>query len=142
MDGRNQLALYNPPPTAIQRLVAGSSPRAPGNRSISPATRRPQKATCTSDGLYTWIVSPEQEQQVCDALVNLGPVDTEQGLHAEGVGTIQRVLHCSLDDARAALRDLRLRKRIQETTAPDELDGPQSALSFSWVRPGSNADLK
>jgi len=81
-------------------------------------------------------VSPEQEQQVCDALVNLGPVDTEQGLHAEGVRTIQGVLRCSLDDARAVMRDLRLRKRIQETTAPD---GPQAGLSFSWVRPGANA---
>ena len=95
----------------------------------------------TSGGLYTWLVSPEQEQQVCDALVNLGPVDTEQGLHAEGVRTIQGVLGCSLDDARAALGDLRLRKRIQDTTAPNELDGPQSGLSFSWVRPGSNAGL-
>ena len=82
--------------------------------------------------MYTWFVSPEQEQQVCDALVNLGPVDTEQGLHAEGVRTIQAVLQCSLDEARAALGDLRLRKRIQETTAPN---GPQSPLSFSWVRP-------
>jgi hypothetical protein len=81
-------------------------------------------------------VSPEQEEQVCDALVNLGPVDTEQGLHAEGVRTIQRVLRCSLDDARKAMVDLRLRKRIQETTAPDEPDRPQSGLSFSWVRPG------
>jgi hypothetical protein len=89
----------------------------------------------TRTGLYTWLVSPEQEQQVCDALVNLGPVDTEQGLHAEGVRTIQEVLHCSLDDARAALGDLRLRKRVQETTAPNKPDGPQSPLSFSWVRP-------
>ena len=30
-------------------------------------------------------MSPEQEQQVCDALVNLGMLETEQGLHAEGV---------------------------------------------------------
>lgn len=90
---------------------------------------------CTSGGLYTWLVSPEQEQQVCDALVNLGPVDTEQGLHAEGVRTIQGVLHCSLDDARAALRDLRLRKRIQETSASNEPDDPHAGLSFSWVRP-------
>ena len=94
----------------------------------------PQKRGTRTE-LYTWLVSPEQEQQVCDALVNLGPVDTEQGLHAEGVRTIQDVLHCSLDDARAALRDLRLRNLIQETTAPIESDGPQSPLSFSWVRP-------
>jgi hypothetical protein len=79
-------------------------------------------------------VSPEQEQQVCDALVNLGPLDTELGLHAEGVLTIQGLLHCSLDEARAALRDLRMRERIQETAAPDQPD-PQSPPSFSWVRP-------
>jgi hypothetical protein len=76
-------------------------------------------------------VSPEQEQQVCDALVNLGQVDTELGLHAEGVHKVQEVLHCSIDDARAVLNDLRIRKRIQETTVRD---GPQSPLSFSWVR--------
>jgi len=62
-------------------------------------------------------------------------VDTEQGLHAEGVRTIQEVLHCSLDDARAALADLRLRKHIQEMTAPNEPAGQQFPLSFSWIRP-------
>ena len=82
--------------------------------------------------LYTWLMSPEQEQLLCDALVDLGPVETEQGLHAEGVLKIQEVLHCSLDDARAALRDLRLRKRIEETTTPlEHLDQPR----FRWVRP-------
>lgn len=80
-------------------------------------------------------MSPEQEQQVCDALVNLGPVDTEQGLHTEGVHTIRGVLGCSLSDAQAALGDLRLRKCIQETTARNEPGGSQSPLSFSWVRP-------
>jgi hypothetical protein len=93
----------------------------------------PSMERCTSSGLYTWLVSPEQEQQVCDALVNLGPVNTEQGLHAEGVRTVQGVLHCSLDDARAALRDLRLRKRIEETT--EEPHGRKEPLSFWWVRP-------
>jgi hypothetical protein len=79
-------------------------------------------------------MSPEQEQLVCDALVNLGPMDTEQGLHAEGVRTIQEVLHCSLDEARAAFRDLRVRKRIEETTAPiEQLDQPH----FRWVRPSA-----
>ena len=61
-------------------------------------------------------MSPEQGQLVCDALVHLGPVETEQGLHAEGVRKIQEVLHCSLADARSTLRELRLRKRIEETT--------------------------
>ncbi len=87
-----------------------------------------------SEVLYTWLVSPEEEQLVCDALVHLGPVETEQGLHAEGVRTIQEVLHCTLDDARATLRELRVRNRIRETTAPlDHLDQPH----FRWERPSA-----
>jgi hypothetical protein len=87
-----------------------------------------------STALYTWLVSPEQEQLVCDALVDLGPLETEQGLHTEGVRRIQEVLHCSLDDARAALRDLRLRKRIEETAAPFDHPGEPH---FRWVRPSA-----
>ena len=78
-------------------------------------------------------MSSDQEQLVCDALVQLGPLETEQGLHAEGVHTIQNVLQCSLEDARAALRELRTRKRIEETATPIEhRDEPR----FRWVRPG------
>ena len=82
--------------------------------------------------LYTWLMSPEQEQLLCDALVNLGTVETEQGLHAEGLRIIQEVLHCTLDEARAALRELRVRNRIEETTTHvEQLDQPH----FRWVRP-------
>ena len=81
-------------------------------------------------------MSPEQEQLVCDALVQLGPLETQQGLHTEGVRAIQSVLQCSLDDARSAMRELRLLKRIEETTAPvGHLDEPH----FRWVRPGTHA---
>ena len=84
--------------------------------------------------MYTLLVSPEQEQLVCDALVHLGPVETEQGLHAEGIRTIQEALHCTLDDARATLRELRVSKRIEETTTSFEhLDQPR----FRWVRPSA-----
>ena len=87
-----------------------------------------------SEVLYTLLVSPEQEKLVCDALVHLGPVETEQGLHAEGIRTIQEALHCTLDDARAALRELRVHKVIEETTTPVEhLDQPH----FRWVRPSA-----
>ena len=79
-------------------------------------------------------MSPEQEQLVCDALVHLGPVETEQGLHAEGVRKIQEVLNCSLADARSTLRELRLRKRIEETTTPiEQPDQPH----FRWVQPSA-----
>jgi hypothetical protein len=77
-------------------------------------------------------MSPEQEQLLCEALVNLGPVETEQRLHAEGVHKIQEVLHCTLADARTTLRELRVRKRIEETTTPiEKLDQPH----FRWVQP-------
>ena len=81
-------------------------------------------------------VSPEQEEQVCDALVNLGALETEQGLHAEGVRAIQDVLQCSLEDARAALGELRAHKRIEETTTNSDHDGnPAAALQFRWAQP-------
>jgi hypothetical protein len=84
--------------------------------------------------LYTWPMSPEQEQLLCDALVNLGPVETEQGLHAEGVRKIQEVLHCTLAEARTTLRELRVRKRIEETAIPiEQLDQPH----FRWVQPSA-----
>jgi hypothetical protein len=80
---------------------------------------------------YTWLMSPEQEQLICDALVHLGPLESEQGLHAEGVRKIQEILHCTLDDARATLRELRVRKRIEEAATPSEqLDQPY----FRWIR--------
>ena len=79
-------------------------------------------------------MSPEQEQLLCDALVNLGPIETEQGLHAEGVRKIQEVLHCTLDDARSILRELRIRKRIEEMAISiKELDQPH----FRWVQPSA-----
>jgi hypothetical protein len=81
-------------------------------------------------------VSQEQEEQVCDALVNLGALETEQGLHAEGVRAIQNVLQCSLDDARVALRELRVHKRIEEATASfDHAGDLDAAPRFRWVRP-------
>ena len=87
-----------------------------------------------SGALYTWPMSPEQEQLLCDALVHLGPVETEQGLHAEGVRKIQEVLHCTLADARTTLRELRVRKRIEETAIPiEQLDQPH----FRWVQPSA-----
>ena len=87
-----------------------------------------------SEALYTWLMSPEQEQLLCDALVHLGPVETEQGLHAEGVRKIQEVLHCTLADARTTLRELRERKCIEEiTTLTHQLDQPY----FRWVRPSA-----
>ena len=81
-------------------------------------------------------MSPEHEQLLCDALVDLGPVETEQGLHAEGVRKIQEILHCTLADARTALRELRVRKCIVETAIPfEQLNQPH----FRWVQPEPNS---
>ena len=83
-------------------------------------------------------MSPEQEQEVCHALVNLGAIETEQGLHAEGVRAIEGTLNCSTDDARAALHDLRARQQIQETASPSDNGADNSTLPaplFRWVRP-------
>ena len=50
--------------------------------------------------LYSWLpVSPDQEAQVCDALVNLGWLENDHALHAEGVRAIRQALGCSMDDA-------------------------------------------
>jgi hypothetical protein len=87
-----------------------------------------------SEALYTWLMSPEEEQLLCDALVNLGPVETEQGLHAEGVRKIQEALNCTLAEARTTLRELRVHKRIEETTTPI---GPLDQPHFRWVRPSA-----
>ncbi len=102
--------------------------------SLSRRHENDQRQRRYSEALYTWLMSPEQEQLLCDALVHLGPVETEQGLHAEGVRKIQEVLHCTLADARTTLRELRVRKRIEETTtAIEQLDQPH----FQWVQPSA-----
>ena len=74
------------------------------------------------------ILTPDQEAQVVDALVNLGWLDTQQGLHTEGVNTIREVLQCSREDAVAVFRDLRLRKVIEEQSEV----GVQTR--FRWIR--------
>ena len=80
-------------------------------------------------------MSPEREQLLCDALVNPGPREIEQGLHAEGVRKIQRgpALHPGRRTDNAP-RALRVRKRIEETAIPiEELDQPR----FRWVQPSA-----
>ena len=65
-----------------------------------------------------------------DALIHLGWLDTQQGLHSEGVSAIQDVLQCSREDAIVVFRDLRVRKMIEEESAPD----PQKGARFHWIR--------
>ena len=89
--------------------------------------------------VYSWLsVSPEQEQHVCDALVNLGWLENDHALHAEGVHVIRELHICSTDDAKAILHDLRSRKLIDVTsTLGGELDTRQPIVvaQVRWVRP-------
>lgn len=81
---------------------------------------------------------PEQEEQVCAALVNLGWLENDHALHAESVRLVMDQLSCSLDDAKAVLHDLRARKRIDVTITPGgELDArqPIPRAKIRWVRP-------
>jgi hypothetical protein len=83
-------------------------------------------------------MSPDQEEQVCDVLVNLGWLENDHALHAEGVRVIRQVLGCSMDDAKAVLHDLRSRKLIDITITPGgELDTRKmmSVAKFRWERP-------
>ena len=81
-------------------------------------------------------MTPDEEQQACDALIHLGWLETEQGLHSEGVRAIQELRQCSSEEARALLRDLRVRKRIEEESTPgSELDPQKPATQLRWIRP-------
>jgi len=83
-------------------------------------------------------MSAEQEQAVVAALVNLGWLENDHALHAEGVHAICGVLGCSTDEAKAVLGDLRARKLIDLTITPGGvLDArkPMPVGQFRWVRP-------
>jgi hypothetical protein len=83
-------------------------------------------------------MSPEQEDQVCDALAHLGWLENDHALHAEGVRVVMEQLSCSLEDAKSMLRDLRARKCIDVTTSPgNEHDAgkPMPLGTIRWVRP-------
>jgi len=83
-------------------------------------------------------MSPDQEEQVCDALVNLGWLENDHALHAAAIRVIQDLLGCSTDHAKAVLYDLRTRKLIETTiTLGGELDTrkPVPVAKMRWERP-------
>ena len=85
-------------------------------------------------------MTPDQETQVCDALSNLGWLETEHALHGEGVRAIRGLRRCSSEDAIAILRDLRVRKLIDvEMTPGGELDARKtmSVAQLRWMRPAT-----
>jgi hypothetical protein len=83
-------------------------------------------------------LTPDEEEQVCEALSNLGWLETEHGLHGESVRAIRGLLQCSSDDAIAILRDLRVRNLIDlENTPGGQSDArkPMPVMQLRWIRP-------
>jgi hypothetical protein len=82
-------------------------------------------------------MSPEQEKKACDALVNLGWLENDHALHAEGLYAIRGALQCSTDEAKAALRELRIRNVIDTATTSEPLDPdkPAPLAKLRWIRP-------
>jgi hypothetical protein len=83
----------------------------------------------------------DQEQQVSEALVAIGWMETEQSLSAGGIVTIQRVLGCSANQAQNILDDFQDRNLIKmDITRGGELDArkPMPVAHWRWVRPLTN----
>jgi hypothetical protein len=82
----------------------------------------------------------DQEAQVCEALIKLGWLETEQALHSEGARAVRDVLQCSTEEAKAILGDLRVRKLIDlEITPGGQLDPrkPLPVAQLRWIRPAT-----
>ena len=65
-------------------------------------------------------MSPEQEQRVCDAPVNLGWLGNDHALHGEGVPVIRELLEGSSDDAKADASAGAVDKTTQRVTTRRE----------------------
>lgn len=88
------------------------------------------KDYCTVGGcILVASMAPDKEEQVCNALVNLGWLENDHALHAEGVQSIRDALQCSLNEAKAMLGELRFRKRIDVAVMPD------GVAKLRWIRP-------
>lgn len=85
-------------------------------------------------------MTPGQEQMVCAALVDLGWLENDHALHAEGIRVVCEVLDCTTNQAKLILHDLRSREKIDVVTSateqPDERL-PSSGARIRWVRPPS-----
>ena len=82
-------------------------------------------------------LNPDQENQICEALVKLGWLETEFALHSEGVRAIQDQLQCSTQDAKSILGDLRARKLVGlEITPGGQFDArkPMPVTQWRWIR--------
>jgi hypothetical protein len=87
-------------------------------------------------------LSRDQEKQVCELLTNLGWLETEHALHAEGVRAIREALQCSIEDAKTVLGDLRARKIVDlEITPGGQLDArkPMPVAQWRWIEPATGS---
>jgi hypothetical protein len=85
-------------------------------------------------------LTPDQEKQVCQALMKLGWLETEHALHGEGVRAVRDVLQCSPEDAKTILGDLRARNLVDlEITPGGQLDArkPMPIAQWRWIRPAT-----
>jgi hypothetical protein len=84
-------------------------------------------------------LTPDEEKQVCEILIKLGWLETEQALHIEGVRAVRGVLQCSTEDAKTILGDFRARKLIDLEITPGQLDPrkPMPVAQWRWIRPAT-----
>lgn len=82
-------------------------------------------------------LTSDQEKRIGEELIRLGWMETEQGLHSEGVRAIQEVLQCSPEDAKAVLGDLRARKLVDTEVSPGgrfDAQNPMPVTRLRWIR--------
>jgi hypothetical protein len=87
-------------------------------------------------------LTPAQEMQVCEVLINLGWLETEQALHVEGARAIRELFQCPTEEAKTILGDLRARKLVGlEITPGGQLDPrkPMPVAQWRWIRPATGS---
>ena len=87
-------------------------------------------------------LTPDQEKQVCEVLINLGWLETEQALHGEGARAIRELFQCPIEEAKTILGDLRARKLVGlEITPGGQLDPrkPMPVAQWRWIRPATGS---
>ena len=80
-------------------------------------------------------LSPDQEQQVADALVAIGEMETAESLKMEAITTVERVLSCSHDEAQEVIDDLQERRLVEmNITLGGQLDArrPMPIARWRW----------
>ena len=83
-------------------------------------------------------LTPDQEEQVRDALFAIGEMETEQSLKAAGVITAKGVLNCTDEEVQEVLGNLQERGLIELSITPGgQLDArrPMPIARWRWSQP-------